>query len=332
MVLLLALLPLFGLIVLANIIDARRDDRARRVFTGVVLAANLLVVAAGLGLWLLPAGNPAVSELQELLPVPRNSLALSMVVIGAWAVLACLTPVRRLVARVIPALDPASAVHALALVLMGYLAGNSLLALNSSGLEALAEAGVGPSIVEVVAQNFAFVLVAFLGVGLLTRRGDRALNERLGLMRPTMSQLLVGLRWMLVFVVLQACMGALWAFVDPERAAELNSLNDSLLGSFDTVWEWFLLAAATGVGEEMLFRGALQPVFGILGTSIVFAVSHTQYGLTPATLTVFLLSLVLGVIRQRSNTTVAIFVHAGYNFLLGLLALLASSLPNLPGS
>jgi hypothetical protein len=81
----------------------------------------------------------------------------------------------------------------------------------------------------------------------------------------------------------------------------------------------------------MLFRGALQPVFGILGTSIVFAVSHTQYGLTPATLTVFLLSLVLGVIRQRSNTTVAIFVHAGYNFLLGLLALLASTLPNLPG-
>ena len=84
-----------------------------------------------------------------------------------------------------------------------------------------------------------------------------------------------------------------------------------------------MLAAAAGLSEELLFRGALQPIFGIVPTSLIFAVSHVQYGLSPATLTVFLLSVVLGIIRKRSNTTVAILVHAGYNFILGLLSLLA---------
>ena len=81
----------------------------------------------------------------------------------------------------------------------------------------------------------------------------------------------------------------------------------------------------------MLFRGALQPIFGIVPTSLIFAVSHVQYGLSPATLTVFLLSVVLGIIRKRSNTTVAILVHAGYNFVLGLLSLLAVYLEPLVG-
>jgi hypothetical protein len=37
-----------------------------------------------------------------------------------------------------------------------------------------------------------------------------------------------------------------------------------------------------------------------------------------------LLAVILGLIRRRHNTTIAIFVHAGYNFTLGLLALLAT--------
>ena len=128
---------------------------------------------------------------------------------------------------------------------------------------------------------------------------------------------------MVFFVFLQGCISATWTLLDPTQAAQLSSVNEALLGDFDTVWEWFLLAAAAGLGEELLFRGALQPIFGLIPTSIIFAVSHVQYGLTPATLAIFLLSLILGIIRQRSNTTVAILVHAGYNFILGLLSLLA---------
>jgi membrane protease YdiL (CAAX protease family) len=252
--------------------------------------------------------------------------------IGVWGMLMSLRPVRLALSRALPALKPDSPVHTLALVAVGYLAGNAAISLAPGALDALAEAGIEATLVDVLAQQFAFVLAAFLGVGLLTRRDGVALNERLGLERPTAAQLWVGVRWMLFFVFLQACIGFTWTLFDPSQVEQLSGINESLLGDFDTVWEWFLLAAAAGVGEELLFRGALQPVFGIVPTSLIFAVSHVQYGLTPATLAIFLLSVVLGIIRKRSSTTVAILVHAGYNFILGLMSLLAVYLQSLVGS
>src|SRR3712207_7585562 len=37
-------------------------------------------------------------------------------------------------------------------------------------------------------------------------------------------------------------------------------------------------SVGAGLGEETLFRGAVQPVLGILPTSILFASMHVQYG------------------------------------------------------
>ncbi|MBK6432580.1 MAG: CPBP family intramembrane metalloprotease [Anaerolineae bacterium] len=56
----------------------------------------------------------------------------------------------------------------------------------------------------------------------------------------------------------------------------------------------------------MIFRGALQPRFGLILTSFLFAVIHVQYGLSPAVVQVFVLGLVLGIIRQRGNLTMSI--------------------------
>jgi membrane protease YdiL (CAAX protease family) len=187
------------------------------------------------------------------------------------------------------------------------------------------------TIYDIVGQQLLFVLIAFFGAGLFTRRNSEQLNRRLGLERPAWPQLFVGVRWMLLFVVVQAIVSALWALIDPQQAEVLGELNEALLGNFDTVWEWLALSIAAGLGEELLFRGALQPVLGLWPTALVFSVAHLQYGFTPATLTIFLFGLVLGIIRQRSNTTVSIFVHAGYNFILGLLSLLAAYLQPLAG-
>jgi hypothetical protein len=40
---------------------------------------------------------------------------------------------------------------------------------------------------------------------------------------------------------------------------------------------------------------------------------------------VLIIGYALGVIRRESNTTVAIYVHAGYNFVLGMIALIAAN-------
>ena len=74
------------------------------------------------------------------------------------------------------------------------------------------------------------------------------------------------------------------------------AMGSALVWVASMVGEWLVLAAAAGLSEELLFRGALQPIFGIVPTSLIFAVSHVQYGLSPATLTVFLLSVILGIV------------------------------------
>lgn len=319
---LLVSLPLLAVIALANVIAARASAGVRLAFNLALFVVNLLLVLGGLALLVIPQESLTLPEAALQSIDPRSGGA-AFIIMGLWGAAVSLSPVRRGLKRILPALEPDSPVHTLALVGIGYLAGSALLSMAPGALEAILESGVQPTLVDVLAQQFVFVLVAFFGVGLLTRRDGRALNERLGLLRPTRAQLWLGVRWMLFFVFLQACIGASWALFNPAAAEELGGVNELLLGNINTVWDWLLLALAAGLGEEMLFRGALQPVFGILATSIVFAVSHIQYGLSPATLVVFLLSVVLGIIRKRTNTTVAIFVHAGYNFILGMLSILA---------
>ena len=237
---------------------------------------------------------------------------------------------RRLLARVVP-IDPESSVHTLALVLTGYLTGNTLFALTQDVLLQLLTADIAVTIIDVVLQQIAFVAVAFLGAGWLTRRDLGEVSERLGLERPTQRQLLLGLGIMGLLIMLQWAIGAVWALLNPQEAEFLGQVNESLLAGFDSPGEWLILAVAAGVGEEVLFRGALQPIFGIFLTSLLFAVVHIQYGLTPITLVVFILGIILGILRQRTNTTVVIFVHFGYNFILGLFALLASYLQDFVG-
>jgi len=83
------------------------------------------------------------------------------------------------------------------------------------------------------------------------------------------------------------------------------------------------LGLAAALGEETIFRGALQPRFGLILTSLLFAIVHSNYGLSISTLVVFLLGIVLGLVRIRHNTSTSMIVHAIYNITLGLLAYLS---------
>jgi membrane protease YdiL (CAAX protease family) len=62
-----------------------------------------------------------------------------------------------------------------------------------------------------------------------------------------------------------------------ERAAWARALHEELkpiiepLSSFEIV----LLALASGFAEELFFRGAMQPVLGLVVTSVIFGAVHT---------------------------------------------------------
>lgn len=331
MSILLISLPVLLAIVGANLVVARDSSRGRLVFNLLLFLFNLIAIAGGVALLADPSVLTALSD-DNLLGDDLGSAGAALLGMGLWGAAVSFTPVRHRLARLLPALDPDSAVHTLALAGSGYLVGNTLFTLLiPGGVGGLVEASGPANIVDLLAQQLVFVLAAFLGAGLLTRRDSESLNQRLGLTRPTRGQVFTGLRWVALLVIMQGCIGVTWAALNPEAAGELSTVNQALLGEFDTAWEWLLVAAASGLGEELLFRGAVQPIFGILPTSLVFALAHAQYGFSPATLTVFLLSVVMGIIRKRSNTTVAIGVHAGYNLTLGLLSLLAVSLQGMAG-
>jgi membrane protease YdiL (CAAX protease family) len=109
--------------------------------------------------------------------------------------------------------------------------------------------------------------------------------------------------------------------------ADVERLTEQLLGSlFMTPLGILTIGLAAGLGEETLFRGALQPRFGLALTAIFFALVHSNYGITLSTVIVLLLGIVLGWLRLRYNTSTAMITHAVYNMTLGLLAYFSANL------
>jgi len=85
------------------------------------------------------------------------------------------------------------------------------------------------------------------------------------------------------------------------------------------------LGVGAALGEETLFRGAVQPVLGIPLTSVLFASMHIQYGPSALLVFIFLLSIGLGLLRRHVNTTASFIAHAGFNTLGVLLSYLFGS-------
>lgn len=76
-----------------------------------------------------------------------------------------------------------------------------------------------------------------------------------------------------------------------------------------------------GTGEEILFRGAIQPLIGIWLTSIIFVAIHGYFKFKSAGhilfgVLLFGLSMLLGVLYEMSGIYAAIAAHAVYDLVL----------------
>lgn len=324
--LIIAGLVLVGLIVVANLLVVRNNNFEQRLFHWLLLLINVPVFLVGLAFALLPADALAslMTEMGSNI-VDFRAAGRILLLMAVWGMIVSLKPTRDFLSRWIP-IDVGSPVHTLALIFAGYLIGQSALTLSQGGLSGLAETAEAASIGVFILSEFFLALLALLGVGVLIRRRGPQMMQRLGLERPELGQLIVGVGLIFALVVMQAMAGALWTVISPEQAEMTSDLNSLLLADFNTIWEWLALALAAGIGEELLFRGALQPVLGLGFTSVLFAVVHVNFGFTPITLFIVLLAIILGLVRRYYSTTIAIFVHVGYDFVLGLLVLLLAFL------
>jgi hypothetical protein len=181
----------------------------------------------------------------------------------------------------------------------------------------------GVSIGEAIFLAVLQISAAFLGVGLAIRRTLGQSLERLGLRRPTRADITTGIIGGGALYGMALAFAGVWITLLPEQFAEQTSAADQIGRSFTTLPLAFLLALSAGFGEEILVRGALQPVFGIFVTSVFFALLHTQHLVTPGLLLIFLVSLGFGWLRKRYSTNAAIIAHFVYNFVPLALAALA---------
>jgi membrane protease YdiL (CAAX protease family) len=82
--------------------------------------------------------------------------------------------------------------------------------------------------------------------------------------------------------------------------------------------EILLLAIASAIGEELLFRGALQPWLGLGIASLIFALLHIGPGLRflPWTVSALVMGLVFGLLaRDLGDLGAPIAAHFTINFL-----------------
>lgn len=99
-----------------------------------------------------------------------------------------------------------------------------------------------------------------------------------------------------------------------QNNAQQSAAAAELENQINSVQAVFILALTSAVSEEILFRGALQPVFGIPLTTVLFVLFHNQYTLTPAMLIILIVGTGLALLRQYQSTTSAIIAHFIYNF------------------
>jgi hypothetical protein len=206
---------------------------------------------------------------------------------------------------------------AYAIYLVGAGIGQQPLASDPEVLATLGDVGV--SSVTIWAQALGMVILAVTGVGLVTRRTLREVADRLGLRVPNLRQLGVAVLSVIGLILFQIGFMLAWNAIDPAGLKKISDASNLLLGDMTGLGGALTVGLAAALGEEMIFRGAALPPFRLLTTSVLFTILHSQYGLSPASLLIFVIAIVLGVLRYRTNLTVCILVHFGYNFVSVLL-------------
>ncbi|MDW8405482.1 CPBP family intramembrane glutamic endopeptidase [Chloroflexus sp.] len=332
-------LPFVGLAILAYF--AGSQFNWAWIATGLWLALVLGLAALytfGLGVIpLLDMPPGGISPEQAPTLSPADVLSIVLLILGIFValgigLLTLLPPVRRGLAQVLP-IDPDSFVHAVAVMaivsitLMMFVpllvAGEPpLLALiNTVGGEEFSDLSADEQLRSQIYGLVWTIPAAFLAVGFGIRRNLAATLERLGLARPTLRHLAIGIGiglglaglMSLALPLMDTLWQALgWPTTDEEAFGELMAFAISPIGAL-------VIGVTAGLGEELGVRGVLQPRLGIWLSNLFFTSLHAFQYNWDALLVVFVIGMVCGLVRKHTNTTTAAIVHGVYNFVMVML-------------
>ena len=226
-------------------------------------------------------------------------------------------PMRERVARLLN-LDPDNPVHGLALVLAVILFGSQVSLIAFTDVLAADRSQPPLTVLDLVAQEVPFLIIAATGVGLYIRRDPTQTAARLGVVRPAWWQIALALTAAGVFFAFGQGVDSLSHVFTPEVAHNVDITTQHVFGGLGTPVGIAAISLLPAVCEEILFRGALQPRLGLVVTALLFTSIHTQYSISFDTFAVFVLALGLGLLRKYTNTTTTIVSHATYNFVVSI--------------
>lgn len=305
-------IPFLVLVLLANY--AERQEAVKYVVYALLALIDLACLGGSLLFTVVGFWAPyAPVGFFVFLGSDLYGLALVLFLAGAAGLAVLLPPVRRWIARLTHT-NPASPVMVVALSFAVYYVGASVgQVLLVGGLEGLAALPMETTLADLALTGLAMVLFGLFGVGWPIRRAWNETLLRLGLRLPTLRQAAFAAGAVAGFLLLDYGVAVAWHAVAPEQYNLIGRVSLGLFGEM-SIAKAAAIGLSAGIGEEILFRGAVQPRFGLWITALLFTAGHTQYGLSPATLEVLLIGVILGVIRNRANTTTCIAVHTLYNF------------------
>jgi membrane protease YdiL (CAAX protease family) len=253
----------------------------------------------------------------------------SLFAAGVISMVCFLPAVRRKFAQFLD-IDPQSFVHATALATLFAITLMSLIPLLAVGgppaMPLLQLQLQGPDAPDADEQlrttvySFVWALPGtLLAVGYPLRRNTvQEARQRLGLVRPTLRQLAFAVVMTGVLLGVMPLMGygieflwktLGWPITDEESIKQLFGFTAGIVGAT-------VAAVVAGLGEELVFRGVLQPRLGIVLPALMFTAVHALQYNFDALVQVFFLGVVFGLIRKRTNTTTAAIIHGGYDFVL----------------
>jgi uncharacterized protein len=293
--------------------------------------AILLYVVFGLGaLFMLGSGALVIifadwlnEEAGEVVVSARDGVFL--IATGVLVGLALLPPFRQLLSRITP-IKPNSMPDMVGLAVILGVCAMMIWTIDLTFADSNGEQDFGS------VDNFALILqavllvgIAYFTVGGAINRDFRSVRDRLGLYMPTMRQVVISLSLVVPLLIISMIGGLLTDFFQPGFTEEIDNIVGDVTADLINVQGAILIGLTAGIGEEILFRGAMQPTFGIVFTSIVFMLIHVQYGFSFVLLSLFVTSVVFGIQRMKMNTTCCIITHAAYNFVVVMLSVVAAT-------
>jgi len=277
------------------------------------LTMGLYIVFGAFGFFLFLFGLGSIFRDWREGNSPESSSYMA-IIIGVIAALTLVPSLRRLTARVIP-FDPESWPATIGLYTLGALgvvSAFSLFGSNSAG--AISYFALAVTAATEVA--LAFVVV---GVGFYRSREEAI--ARLGFSRPTGRQVMIALGLVVVTFAVSALSSYLVQVLQPGLHEQITRNMEQMTSRIQSVPGALALGLAAGIGEETLFRGAIQPRYGIVFTALIFALLHQQYGPSLITVGAFASGIIFGLARKHLGTVPAIITHALYNIIAVLLLL-----------